>query len=272
MWKASFSAFFCFYWSDHGLTTMSSMKRMAMEAKKLPLAPSQTRIFDRIILFFKELMENGDLRPGDRLLSERELSSRLGVSRASLREALRALELFGIISIVPGQGSYIVPPNFKSLSSVFELMLSLKPSISENVLEVRILIEIEAVRLATMRATPEELASIRSMLDRMPVSLDGNDFGAQADFEFHKAILEATHNDILIFISETIEGLLRKSHYERRVSLFNIINEREKLVHVHREVYEAIEARDADGAAEKMRQHFAYTNSLIAKSKNMEHN
>ena len=243
-----------------------------MEANKLPLAPSKTRIFDSLLLFFKQLMEEGEIRPGDRLLSERELSSRLGISRASLREALRALELFGIISIIPGQGSYIVPPNFKSLASVFELMLSLKPSISENVLEVRVIIEIEAVRLATLRATPEELASIKAMLDRMPPSLDGKDFGAQADFEFHKAILKATHNDILIFLSETIEGLLRKSHYERRISLFNIIEERNQLVQVHRDVYGAMEARDPDKAADKMREHFVFTNRLIAKSENIKKN
>ncbi len=239
-----------------------------MERNRSPLAPSQTRIFDKIISFFKEIMEAGELMPGDRLLSERELSSRLGVSRASLREALRALELFGLISVIPGQGSFITPPNFKSLSSVFELMLTLKPSISENVLEVRVLLEVEAVRLATKRATPEELALIKGVLERMPPSLDGEDFGAQSDFEFHKAILTATHNDILIFISDTIEGLLRKSHYERRISLFNIIDEREKLVQCHREIYEAMDARDADAAANSMRDHFRYTNRLIAKSVN----
>ena len=214
-------------------------------------------------------MEAGALKPGDRLLSERELSVHLGVSRASLREALRALDMFGLISSIPGKGSLIQQPNFHALSAVFELMLFLNPSMSENVLEVRILIECEAVRLAAKRATPEELATIGSILRRMPVSLNGEDFGAEADFEFHRAIMRATHNDILIFLSKTIEGLLKRSHYERRISLFKIQGVREKLVGVHEDVYEAIAQGDADAAAERMREHFFYTNRLIeAQGKN----
>ena len=232
-----------------------------------PLAPARVRVFDEIIQYFKEAMGSGTLKPGDRLLAERELSSRLGVSRGSLREALRTLEMFGLISSVPGQGSYIVPPSFRALASFFELMLSLRPSISENILEVRMLLECEAVRLATVRATPDEMAHIKSILDRMPPSLEGPDFGAQSDFEFHTAVMMATHNDILIFVYETIEGLLKRSHYERRTSLFNITGIRDSLVKYHLEVYEAMAESDPDAAAERMRAHFRFTNRLIEEQK-----
>lgn len=228
------------------------------------ITTSKNRVFDVIIDHFKDMMRHGQLKPGDRLLSERELCSRLGVSRASLREALRALEIFGIITSVPGQGSFIKSPKFTSLASFFEMMLYLNKSISENVLEVRMLLECEAVRLAAKRATPEELSSLKTVIERMPVSLENEDFGAQADFGFHTMIMQATHNDIIIFISEAIEGLLRQSHYERRVALFRSEKPiRDKLVTVHWDVYEAMQSGDPNLAADKMREHFRFTNKLL---------
>ncbi|MCF8038248.1 MAG: FadR family transcriptional regulator [Desulfohalobiaceae bacterium] len=209
-------------------------------------------------------MRQGQLKPGDRLLSERELCSQLGVSRSSLREALRALEIFGITSSVPGQGSFVMSPKFTSLASFFEMMLYLNKSISENVLEVRMLLECEAVRLAARRATPEELSSLKTVIERMPISLESEDFGAQADFEFHTMIMQATHNDIIIFISEAIEGLLRQSHYERRVALFRCEKKiRDQLITVHWDVYEAMQSGDPNLAADKMREHFRFTNKLL---------
>src|SRR6056297_2307241 len=92
-------------------------------------APPKKRVFDEIIQHFKDAIAVGNLKSGDRLLSERELSSRLGVSRGSLREALKTLSMFGVISSEPGRGAYVMSPGFKSLSSFFELMLALKPAV-----------------------------------------------------------------------------------------------------------------------------------------------
>ncbi len=228
-------------------------------------APPKKRVFDEIIQHLKDAIAEGNLKSGDRLLSERELSSRLGVSRGSLREALKTLSMFGVIASEPGRGAYVMSPGFKSLSSFFELMLTLKPAVSENILEVRMILECEAVRIATVRATPEELAHIKNILDRMPLSLNGPDFGAESDFEFHNAIVKSTHNDILIFIYEAIEGLLKRSHHERRTSLFKIEGIRSELVSYHFQVYNAMAERDAEKASLRMRRHFEFTNSLLEK-------
>ncbi|HDR16130.1 MAG TPA: FadR family transcriptional regulator [Desulfobacteraceae bacterium] len=232
-----------------------------------PFAPPKNRVFDEIIQHFKDAIAKGNLKSGDRLLSERDLSSRLGVSRGSLREALKTLSMFGVISSEPGRGAYVMSPGFKSLSSFFELMLTLKPAVSENILEVRMILECEAVRIATVRATPEEIAHIKNILDKMPLSLNGPDFGAESDFEFHNAIVRATHNDILIFIYEAIEGLLKRSHHERRTSLFKIEGIRTELVKYHLEVYKAIAERNAEKACGCMRKHFDFTNNLLEKQR-----
>ena len=234
-----------------------------------PFAPPKSRVFDEIIQHFKDAIAEGSLKSGDRLLSERELSARLGVSRGSLREALKTLSMFGVISSEPGRGAHVMSPGFKSLSSFFELMLTLKPAVSENILEVRMILECEAVRIATTRATPEEMGDIKNTLDRMPLGLNGPDFGAKSDFEFHNAIMKATHNDILIFIYQAIEGLLKRSHYERRISLFEIEGIRDELVARHYEVYHAMAARDAEKACACMRKHFEFTNALLEKHRTM---
>jgi DNA-binding FadR family transcriptional regulator len=222
-------------------------------------------VLDELVNHFKVLILEKKLKAGDRLLSERELSLQLGVSRSTLREALRALEMLGLISSSPGQGSFILPPNSEGLSSFFELMLSLNPAISENVQELRIIIECEAVRLAVRRATPAEIANLGIILDRMALNSDGNDFGAEADFEFHNAVIKATHNDALIFLYRTIENLLKQSHYDRRVAIFDVPGVRENLVKIHIDVYEAMEERNVEASVERMREHFRYVNRLMKK-------
>lgn len=225
---------------------------------KSPVISYSPRVFDKILEYFKELISAGKLKTGDRLLPERDLSLSLGVSRASLREALRTMEMFGLIRILPKQGAYILPPNTASLSSIFSMMLSLKPSISENILEVRIIFECEGARLAAKRSSPQELAGIKMILDRMPRSVTGDDLGAQADFDFHSAIIHAAHNDMLTFMYETIGELLKRSHQERRVAIFNIPGALDDLVKTHESIYEAIASGDEESAGRRMREHFRF--------------
>lgn len=232
---------------------------------EMVLSISRNKPSDYILSYFKEVIQRGGLKPGDCLLPERDLASRIGVSRASLRETLKALEILGVITGVPGQGSYILPPNIRALSSFFELIMSLKPTISENILELRLTLECEAVRLATKRATPEELGYLREIIDRMPEVIERNELGVETDFEFHNAIMRATHNDLFVFTYEIIETLLRRSHYERRISIIYLKGVGEKFIELHEDVYDAMMAGDEDLAAEMMRKHFLEINKLMRK-------
>ena len=224
----------------------------------------RSRVFDQLIEYFKQQLGTGHLQAGDRLLGERELASVLGVSRATLREALRTLDVLGMLKIIPGQGSFVANPSIESLASFFELMLSFRPSLSEDVMELRQLLECEAVRIATIRSTPTEMATLKYMLDRMPLNLKSENFGATSDLEFHKTIIRATHNNIIIFIYDSIEGLLKQTHIERRNRLFQIKESRDNLLKVHLDIYTAMMEKDTDEAASKMREHFRFTNELLA--------
>lgn len=227
-----------------------------LSSKLVFVSSERPRIFERILEYFKRLMQQGEIKPGDRLLPERDLASQLGVSRTSLREALRAMELLGLLEIIPKQGASILTPNPGSMLSFLGLALSLRPIISEDILEVRIIIECGAARLATKRASREELAQMKAILDRMPRTITGDDCGAQADFDFHDSIIRATHSDFLMFVYEAIEGLLRRSHRERRIALFNYPRILQNLVKDHVAIYEAVAGGDEQAAEEKMREHF----------------
>jgi len=238
---------------------------MDKDKTNLSLALAKSKPFDTILRYFKESILSGGLTPGDCLLPERELGEHIGVSRASLRETLRALEILGIIVSVPGQGSYILPPNIRSLSSFFELMIALKPTLSENILELRLTLECEAIRLATKRATPQELAQIREIIDRMPKTLVRDHLGVDTDFEFHLAIMRATHNDLFVFVYEIIAALLKRSHYERRIGVLSVTGVGEKFIEVHESVYSAMLKGDEMLAVREMKRHFQVINEFLKK-------
>lgn len=238
---------------------------MDKDKTELSLALNKSKPFDTILRYFKEAILQGGLKPGDCLIPERELGELIGVSRASLRETLRALEILGIIVSVPGQGSYILPPNIRSLSSFFELMIALKPTLSENILELRLTLECEAVSLATRRATPQELAQIREIIGRMPKTLDRDHLGVETDFEFHLAIMRATHNDLFVFVYEIIAALLKRSHYERRIGVLYVTGVGEKFIEVHENVFNAMLKGDELLAVETMKKHFQVINGFLKK-------
>ena len=232
-----------------------------MKPKKgLHLVRTQNRVFEDILEYFKGLIRKGKLKPGDRLLTERELAAELGVSRASLREALRALEMLGFLSIIPGKGAHVLSPKTETLSEFTELTMYLRPTISENILEVRIIIECEAVRLASKRASREELGCIKSLLEQMQRLTPGKGLAVRAskiDFRFHKKIINATHNDFLIFLYDLIEILLRRSHSERwAASLSNITGAFNKIIRAHEALYEAIADGNEALAEKRLREHF----------------
>lgn len=219
-------------------------------------APKPARVFEGIIEYFRDQMANGQLRPGDKLLPERELSERLGVSRHSLREALRALEMLGVIEVRVGQGAYVRVPDFEAVASFLGVALSLQPTAFDSVMEARIAIECEAIRLAATRADASDLRMIKEALDRIPDEVGDPLKGGETDFAFHTAIVRASHSPVLLFAYEALAALLQKSHQERRSAIYAQPDFVATIGEAHRQLYDAIVARDPEGASARMRSHF----------------
>jgi DNA-binding FadR family transcriptional regulator len=251
---------------DHGEEAAAdggaSPRRLSVTASVV--APSEGMVFEEVFHFFKAQLMAGDLRPGDRLLPERDLAQRLGVSRASLREAMRSLALLGVVEIRPGQGAFIRKPDLGILQDFFSIVLSMHPALYEQVLEARIAIECHAIRLACQAARPEDLRSVETALERIDPTLGDPDLGAEADFEFHSAIVAASRNEMLAFIHEAIAALLKRSHHERREAVVHDPGFLAILGADHRRLYEALRTGNPDVAEVILRDHFTIAQRYAA--------
>lgn len=219
-------------------------------------SPVKTKkVYEEIVAQIKQLIIDGKLQPGDKLLSERELSEKLNVSRASVREAFSALEMMGIISIRPGEGSFVRQISYEGLLEPLSFLLQVEFSDISQVLEVRKILEVEIAALAALRATPETLNEIRRALDFMTEEFAAGNIGDRADDSFHLALAQATDNPLLVKVMSTITELMTNTFRASRQKLFLIDHMPQVIYNSHYGVYEAIAARDSRLARIRMRDH-----------------
>ncbi|WP_276309644.1 FadR/GntR family transcriptional regulator [Peribacillus acanthi] len=142
---------------------------------------------------------NGELKPGDKLPTERELASLFNISRTSVREALRKLKIDGFIEIKQGSGSFIKLAHIrKAGDELSSSILDAEINLIYEMLDLRRVLEVECVHLASQKASSEDLARIREALQMMNQAKDDEASGLQADISFHLNIVRASHNSIYI--------------------------------------------------------------------------
>jgi GntR family transcriptional regulator, transcriptional repressor for pyruvate dehydrogenase complex len=220
----------------------------------------------RVFIFFRDKLVAGELKAGDRLLPERELALALGVSRPVLREALRSLAMLGLLDIQHGRGAFVRAADASVLGQALTLCLAPEPNILDDVLQARIAIECQAIRLACARASERDLQALAGMLDRLVDSLDDPAKGGQADYAFHLAIVRASGSSALMKIYEAISPLLMRSHVERRRDTFREPAITSHLVEAHRAVFLSLLRRDPDAAESRLREHFKIGDELRRKN------
>ncbi|MEQ9606581.1 MAG: FadR/GntR family transcriptional regulator [Kiloniellaceae bacterium] len=221
---------------------------------------------EKVVAYFREQLLSGALKAGDRLMSERELSLALGVSRPVLREALRSLAMLGVLDIRHGKGAYVKPANLAVLSDFLTFCLAQQPDILDDVMQARIAIECQAIRLACERAGDSDLTRISGRLAHLMETIDDPERGGDADFAFHLAIVEAGRSPVLLQLYQALAELLKRSHVERREQTVAIPGIRDYLVDAHREVFLSIVARDPNAAEARLREHFAIGDEFRRKS------
>ena len=220
----------------------------------------------RVFTFFRDKLLSGELKAGDRLLAERELALALGVSRPVLREALRSLAMLGLLDIQHGRGAFVRAADASVLGQALTLCLAPQPNILDDVLQARIAIECQAIRLACDRASERDLQALAGMLDTLVDSLHDPEKGGQADYAFHLAIVRSSGSSALMKIYEAISPLLMRSHVERRRDTFHEPAITSHLVEAHRAVFLSLVQRDPDAAESRLRQHFRIGDELRRKN------
>lgn len=210
------------------------------------------RLSDKVADMILERILTSGFRPGDKLPSERELGEQFGVSRTVIREATRALAARGIIDVRAGVGLCVAAVDASAVSSTMRLFMHGAEELTyEEVHEVRRLLEIDAAGLAASRATGDDLATLKTCLDELADAGDDAELWAMRDVEFHRTVCALTHNPLYVIMLDSIGDVLLEI---RRATVY-IPKRLPKLLVVHQQIYDAIEAHDVAKARAAMRSH-----------------
>jgi GntR family transcriptional repressor for pyruvate dehydrogenase complex len=205
-------------------------------------------LYERLVEHLRAYVVDAGLAAGDRLPSERELSEGLGVSRASIRQAIVALEVQGIVEVRHGEGAFLRVPKMDSLSMV--QLTDLRRRLPD-ILDAREAIEVMFASLAAQRRTEADLAGAEVALKRMETEIRAGGLGVEGDSDFHHWVLEAARSEVLAQMYAVIAGDIAVSRHESR----NQLPDPNELLAQHRRIADAIFARDEMVAAESMRAH-----------------
>jgi GntR family transcriptional repressor for pyruvate dehydrogenase complex len=206
---------------------------------------------DQIAARLIDLITERQLKAGDRLPPERELAATMGVSRSSLREALRALAMLGVADMRHGDGTYLTNLQPDSLMRSVGLVLAMSDSGLEELFEARKLVEPGLAKLAAQRISDADAAELSHCAEASAAALEDPEAFMWADIELHARIAQAASNAVLERLLESIAGMGIASR--RRTGRLGPV--REQSAHDHREIVTAIAAHDPDAAYAAMLHH-----------------
>ena len=162
---------------------------------------------EQVVAFVRRMIERGRLRPGDRLPAERDLATRIGVSRPTVRSGLHSLAALGVVLSKHGSGTYI-PAGPPALSSeALSFLAALHGFTREEMYEARRILEVSAAALAAERASDEQLATMSAEVEGMFASLGDGDVFLVHDVNFHRSVAAASGNPIVASLVEMVSAL-----------------------------------------------------------------
>lgn len=206
---------------------------------------------EMVVDFVRGQIERGEVRPGDRLPPERELAQRIGVSRPSVRAGLRSLAAMSVVLTRHGSGTYIAdgPPQLDSRP--LSLLASLHGFTPAQMFEARRVLEVGLAGLAAERATGDQIAAMAEEVTGMFASVEDPEAFLRYDIRFHRAVAMASGNPILSTLVEMVSSL----YFEHRRRTLPQGRDLREIAILHRNIYHAVRAHDADRARREMSVH-----------------
>lgn len=216
------------------------------------------RVSQAIVDQIKLLIRDGRLKPGDRLPSERELCQQFGVSRVTVREALRILEASGLVTIRVGAhgGAFLTTPSAERLGEGLADLLSLTKLTAADATEARMVVELGILPLVVERATEEDVAALMEMVDEGAKALKEDRYEMGMSAAFHIRVAACTHNPAIEMLVQSFHGPLLMS-LERAHSAAPLMGRRG--TDEHRKLAQAIAKRDLATATSVMEAHISRT-------------
>lgn len=231
------------------------MKRIQKAITPVPRAKLTATVFEQLLSY----VVSGDWTPGDRIPPERDLCQQLGIARTSLREALKAMELIGMVDSRPGDGTFVCPRSeFLSRPLLWAFTGSDHEELQE-IMEARTIIEENLARLAAERATPEQIKEIGRAVQLMRDSIARGDSILEADMAFHMAVSAAAHNGVMRNAVQLLRNLMRQWILYKLL----IPDVPQAVLKSHVEIYRAIAGRRGNAARNAMRHHLEQTIKLV---------
>lgn len=210
------------------------------------------------------MIKNGTLKPGDKLLPVHQLAEQFQVGRSAVREALSALRAMGLIEMKQGEGTYVKNFDSSSLTKSLNNRLLMKKEDILNLLEVRKVLEVGAVRVAAAKRTEDNLQNMKHWLDEMAKSIGDEKAGEKADFQFHMGIAESAHNNILLELMNHVSEMIAETIGEsRRIILYGEQTTSERLIEEHQVIYDAVLKQDVELAQQAMLDHLTNVEHIV---------
>lgn len=217
------------------------------------------RVYQEVADRIQRMIASGHLRPGDRLPPERELAEQFGVSRTSVRDAIRVLELLGQVEARQGEGTIVREGALVNMVAPLATAVSMQRAFVGDLMEVRLLLEPAMAAHAAERATSDELAELDALLARQELKVREGVAAVDEDAAFHYLIARASRNQVVLRVVDVLMDLLRES---RQRSLQLPGRARSSLAG-HRRILAALRAGRADVAAAAMRAHLTEIQALV---------
>jgi GntR family transcriptional regulator, transcriptional repressor for pyruvate dehydrogenase complex len=215
----------------------------------------RVRLYENAVDQIQMLILRKKYKPGDRLPSERSLAQQFHISRHSLREALRILDVMGLIEIKVGDGIYVKEVDFlpyiESLNLSIGNRLQMERDGFVKLWQVREMLEVGMVDLAARKINESFLRSLQWCIEEMKKNINHQEAFISSGLRFHRLIAEISQNEVVILVWDMLANLMRKS----QTKIYRISWSPKKALSAHKKIYLALEARDSQRAVEAMKKH-----------------
>ncbi len=243
------------------MTRPSAVRRPAIVPAPSHLQHGKEDVTHLLVLRFQQLLSDGVLQPGVRLPPERELAERFGVARSSLRQALKVLEVMGVIRQKVGDGSYLNDDASTVLSVPMEFLFLLDDTSLQELIEMRLMVEPELAAKAAERATASDITLLQQCITQFKSSQGNQVRLVASDLRFHRAIADASGN--------RLSGRLFHLIHRAMLNMMMVTSQLVALEHTlefHRPILAAIQDRNGKHAAKLMTEHLLDAQNLVMQS------
>jgi GntR family transcriptional repressor for pyruvate dehydrogenase complex len=218
----------------------------------------RSRVYEEVAKQIERLILK-KLQPGDKLPSERELAELLRVSRGSIRDAIRGLELMGLVEPRQGTGTIVREISVESIANPFATALKRRKELVSELLDFRKMLEPPLAARAATHASPEEIIEMEDILRRQEEIQNQGDAAVAEDAEFHYSVALASGNSVVLKVIDIIMDLLR----DTRARSLQVEGRSQKSLTGHRRILAAIKRNDAEAAKAAMRRHLEDVEEIV---------